>query len=185
MRARHPLIRAVAAAAFPAVLAAQPAPQPGEQVWDRVVAVVGDTTVLYPDVLIEMEAMQAQGQTLPTDPAQRGAMIREIVQRRVDDLILLEAARRSGVTVDPTDVVTSVERQINQVQQQFGSEQGFRDALAQSGRTLEQYRQTLTQQFTDQTMIQRFVQERITKMAPAPVTEEEIRQVFASQADRL
>jgi peptidyl-prolyl cis-trans isomerase SurA len=150
-----------------------------------VVAVVGDTTVLYSDVLIEMEAMQAQGQPLPTDPAQRGAMAREIVQRRVDDLILLEAARRSGVTVDPTDVLTSVERQINQVQQQFGSEQGFRDALAQSGRTLEQYRQTLTQQYTDQTMIQRYVQERIAKMAPAPVTEEEIREVFASQADRL
>jgi len=185
MRARHLLILAVAAAAFPAVLAAQPAPQPGEQVWDRVVAVVGDTTVLYSDVLIEMEAMQAQGQALPTDPAQRNAMAREIVQRRVDDLILLEAARRSGVTVDPTDVVTSVERQINQVQQQFGSEQGFRDALAQSGRTLEQYRQTLTQQYTDQTMIQRFVQQRVAKMAPAPVTEEEIREVFASQADRL
>ncbi|HEU4455592.1 MAG TPA: peptidylprolyl isomerase [Longimicrobium sp.] len=185
MRARHALILAVAAAALPAALAAQQTPQPGEQVWDRVVAVVGDTTVLYSDILIELEALQAQGQTLPTDPAQRGAIVREIVQRRVDDLILLEAARRAGTSVDATEVVTSVERQINQVQQQFGSEQAFRDALAQSGRTLEQYRATLTQQYTDQTMIQRYVQERIGKMAPPPVTEAEIQQLFSTQADRL
>ncbi|HEX8692789.1 MAG TPA: peptidylprolyl isomerase [Longimicrobium sp.] len=183
MRFRFLLASALVALATPA-LAQQPA-QPGEQVWDRVVAVVGDTSLLYSDILIELEAMQAQGQQLPTDPAQRAALIRDLVQRRVDDLMLLEAARAEGTSVDATEVVTAVERQINQVQQQFGSEEAFRQALARSGRTLEEYRQTLTQQFTDQTMVQRYIGQRLQKMAAPPVGEEEIRAFFEEQKGRL
>jgi peptidyl-prolyl cis-trans isomerase SurA len=187
MRLRFALAcAALLAAALP--LSAQPggaAPRPGEQVWDRVVAVVGDTTLLYSDVLIELEALQASGQQVPEDPQQRAALIRQIVESRVDDLLLLEAARRENVQVDVANVAIEVERRINQVQQQFGSEQAFRQALERSGRTMEQYRQTLTNQFTDQTVVQRFIGQRLQKMAPPPVSEEEIRQLFESQRERL
>ncbi|HYJ79301.1 MAG TPA: peptidylprolyl isomerase [Longimicrobiaceae bacterium] len=184
MRLRSILMAAPLALALPA-WAQQPTPQPGEQLWDRVVAVVGDTTLLYSDVLMELEAMQAQGQTVPTDPAQRAALVRDIVARRVDDLMLLEAARAAAVEVEATDVLGAVERQIQQVQQGFGSEEAFLQALQQSGRTMQEYRQTLTQQYTDQTMIQRFMQQRVQTMAPPPVSEDEIRQFFEAQRERL
>ncbi|HEU0051528.1 MAG TPA: peptidylprolyl isomerase [Longimicrobium sp.] len=164
---------------------AQPAPRPGEQVWDRVVAVVGDTSLLYSDVLLELEAMQSQGQPLPSDSAGRAALFNDVLQRRVDDLLVLDAARRAGVSVDVTDVVGAVEEQINQVQSRFGSQAAFEQALQQSGRTLEQYRQTLTQQYMDQTIMQRFATQRAEKMPNPTVTDAEIAAFFERQRERL
>src|SRR6185369_5991622 len=93
MRILTALAFAAALAAPAALRAQQPAtPQPGTRVWDRVVATVGDTALLYSDLLIELESMQAQGQAVPTEPAARDAFVRDLLQRRVDDLILLEAA---------------------------------------------------------------------------------------------
>jgi hypothetical protein len=78
-----------------------------------------------------------------------------------------------------------VEQQLAQVQQQFGSQQAFEQALSQSGRTLEQYRQTLTQQYMDQTMMQRFAQKRVEKMAKPNVSDDEIAAYFERQRERL
>lgn len=186
MRALNALALGLLLAA-PAAAAAQqtPAAQPGAQVWDRVVATVGDTSVLYSDLTIELEAMQAQGQQVPTDPAARTAMLRDIMNRRVDDLLLLEAARRANTEIQPVEVAAAVESQINRVQQQFASQAAFEQALQQSGRTIEEYRRTLTQQYTDQTMIQRYVHERTSKMAVPPVSDAEIEQFFNTQRAQL
>jgi peptidyl-prolyl cis-trans isomerase SurA len=180
MRVLTALALAAALAAPAAARAQQPAPpQPGTRVWDRVVATVGDTSLLYSDVLIEAEAMQAQGQTVPTEPAARTEFMRTLLQRRVDDLLLLEAARRDRtILIDPTDVVTAVENQINRVQQNFGSQAAMEAELAKTGRTLDQYRQELTRTYTDQTLVQRFKQQRLSRMALPPVSDEEVRAFY-------
>jgi peptidyl-prolyl cis-trans isomerase SurA len=186
MRLLTALALAAVLAAPAAARAQQPAaPQPGQRVWDRVVATVGDTAVLYSDVLLELEAMQAAGQQVPTEPAARTQLMRDVLNRRVDDLLMLEAARRSGTTVSPVEVASAVESQINRVQQQFPTQAAFEQALGQSGRTLAQYRQTLTQQYSDQTLIQRFVHDRTEKMAKPPVTDAEIQQFYDTQRGSL
>jgi peptidyl-prolyl cis-trans isomerase SurA len=184
MRALNALALGLLLAA-PAAAAAQQPTQPGPRVWDRVVATVGDTAVLYSDLMLELEAMQSQGQQVPTDPAARTAMLRDVLNRRVDDLLLLEAARRANTEVQPVEVAAAVESQINRVQAQFPNEAAFEQALAQSGRTLEEYRRTLTQQYTDQTLIQRFVRERTGKMAVPAVSEAEIQQFYTAQSAQL
>jgi peptidyl-prolyl cis-trans isomerase SurA len=187
MRLLTALALAAALAAPAAARAQQPAsPQPGPRVWDRVVAIVGDTSLLYSDLLVEAEAMQAQGQAMPTEPAARDAFLRTILQRRVDDLLLLEAARRDRtIMIDPTDIVTAVENQINRVQQNFGTQAAMEAELAKSGRTLDQYRQELTRTYTDQTRVQRYRQQRFNQMAPPAVSEEEIRAFFEREKGGL
>lgn len=187
MRALTALALAALVAAPAALGAQQPAaPQPGTRVWDRVVATVGDTSLLYSDVLVEVEAMQAQGQQVPTDPAARDAFMRDVLNRRVDDLLLLEAARRDPtLAVDPTEIVTAVENQINRVQANFGSQAAMEAELAKTGRTLDQYRQELTRSYSDQTLVQRYRQQRMSKMAPPPVSEDEIRAAFEQQRAQL
>ena len=71
------------------------------------------------------------------------------------------------------------------MQHSYGSQQALEQALAASCRTLDQWRQTLTQQFTDQTLIQRYVYQRTSKMAVPLVTEDEIRQAFEQQRASL
>ncbi|HET7233221.1 MAG TPA: peptidylprolyl isomerase [Longimicrobium sp.] len=181
MRALNALALGLLLAAPAAAAAQQTSAQPGPQVWDRVVATVGDTAVLYSDLMIELEAMQAQGQQVPTDPAARTEMLRGVLTRRVDDLLLLEAARRANTEVQPVEVAAAVETQINRVQGQFPNQAAFEQALQQSGRTLEEYRRTLTQQYTDQTLIQRYLRERTSKMATPPVSDAEIEAFFNTQ----
>ncbi len=152
---------------------------------DRVVAVVGDTTLLYSDIVLELEQLRAQGRTVPTDPRERDQLIREIVQQRVDDLLLLEAARASNEEVTASDVQDAVDQQVAEVQQQFGSEAALRQALQQSGRTLEEYRQTLTQQFIERSMVQRYLRSRMEQLPKPGVSEAEMREFFEAQRTRL
>ncbi|HYH83060.1 MAG TPA: peptidylprolyl isomerase [Longimicrobium sp.] len=185
MRALNALALAVLLAVPAAAAAQQSTAQPGPTVWDRVVATVGDTAVLYSDLMLELESMQAQGQQVPTDPAARSQLLRDVLNRRVDDLLLLEAARRAGTEVPPVEVAASVEAQINRIQGQFPTPAAFEQALAQSGRTIDEYRRTLTQQYSDQTQIQRYVRDRVSRMSVPPVSEADVEQFFATQRAQL
>jgi len=172
-------------AAAPALAQAQPAPQPGEELWDGVVAVVGDTTLLRSDLLLAIEAMRAEGTAVPTDPVEYGRLVQQLVDERVSDLLLLEGARAAGETVNEDEVLTAVEDQLRQVRGRFPSEEAYTAALAEAGRTPEGYREELSRQFADQTLVQRFVRKRMQEMAPPAVTDEEIRTFFESNRQRF
>ncbi|HEU4882245.1 MAG TPA: hypothetical protein VFT45_08375, partial [Longimicrobium sp.] len=103
-------------AAAPALAQVQPpAPQPGEELWDGVVAVVGDTALLRSDVLLAIEAIRAEGRPVPTDPAEYGQLVQQLVTDRVNDLLLIEGARAAGESVNDTEVQLAVEDQMRQV----------------------------------------------------------------------
>ncbi|HEX8431726.1 MAG TPA: peptidylprolyl isomerase [Longimicrobium sp.] len=159
--------------------------QPEEEQVDRVVAVVGDTTLLYSDVVLALEELRASGETIPTDPAGRDSVVREVVDRRVNDLMLVEGARAAKITVTAADVADMVDRQIAQVQQQFGSEAELIRVLRERGRSLEEYRASLTAQAIDRTMIQRFVVQRTARMPRPTVSEAEQRAFFEARGGQL
>jgi peptidyl-prolyl cis-trans isomerase SurA len=161
------------------------APAPGEQLVDRVVAVVGDTTVLLSELEGDLARMQAEGQHVPADSAGRVAIMRDILQRRIDDLLLLEGAKAAGATVQDNEVSQAVERQIAQVKQSFQTEAEFNQALVQSGRTMEEYRRQLMDQFRQQGMVQRYEAQRFAKMPRPRVTDQEARELFDSQRDQI
>lgn len=181
MRNRTAALAAIAAviAGSPLVAQTVPAVQPGEEMVDRVVAVVGDTTLLFSDVQQGLEAFRESGREIPTDPAQRTALVRQLVEQRVSDLILLEAARASGMVVNVLEVTDAVERQLTQVKQRFnGSEAELSRALQASGRTLEEYRRDLTRQITDRTMIDRYARQEIARRPRPTISDEEARAFF-------
>lgn len=177
--------RTAALAALVAVFAGQPLvaqttpAQPGEELVDRVVAVVGDTSLLYSDITLGLEAMRDAGQTIPTDPVERERLIRSMVEQRVNDLVILEAARASGLTVNEGEASEMVERQIAQIRQRFNnSEAEMARALQASGRSMEEYRREMTQQVVDRTMIERYTRQQTAKMPRPTVTDEEARTFF-------
>ena len=171
-----------------APLAAQqapPSPGPGEQLVDRVVAVVGDTAVLLSDLQADVARMRGEGQTVPSDDAGLQALLRDLLQRHVDEAVLVEGARAAGVELTDTEVQQAVDRQIAQVRQNFKTEAEFNQALAQSGRTMEEYRTQLTGQMRSQGIVQRFEAQRFAKMARPRVTDEEAHALFDAQRDQL
>jgi peptidyl-prolyl cis-trans isomerase SurA len=185
MRIRFALLASFLAAAPALAQVAPAAPQPGEELVDGVIAVVGDTVLLRSDILLAVEAVRAGGQPVPTEPAAYGQFVRQLVEERVNDLLVLEAARQSGVAVSDAEVQESVDQQIAEIRQRFGGDAAFQQALAESGRTPETYRAELSAQFRDQTIVQRYLRQRIQGMAPAPVSEAEVAAFFEQNRERF
>jgi peptidyl-prolyl cis-trans isomerase SurA len=174
----------LALAAVPA--AAQiPAAEPGEELADRIVAVVGDTAILLSDVQIEVARMQSAGQQVPADAEGQAALARQIVDTKIEDLLLLQAAEAAGTAVADRDVQEEVDRRVSQVRRNFASEQEFLTALARSGRTLQSYREELTREFVNQTKVQNFIRDRIRTLPRPPVTDEEAKAFFDRQREQM
>lgn len=172
-------------AAAPA-LAQESAPSQPRELVDRVVAAVGDTVLLLSDVQTELQQMQAAGRPLPEDERARARLIESIVESRVNDLVLLTAAKAAGVTVRDEEIEQLVEQDVRAAQQQFGgSEAEFRRALAASGLTPEQYRQMLAQQYRGRMMVQNYLRQRMSGAIRPAVTEAEIREFFEAQRGQL
>ncbi len=168
-------------------LAQQPTatPQAGEELVDRVVAVVGDTVLLLSDVQGELQQLQAAGRPVPTDPQGQARLAEEILQSRVDQLVLVTAARRAGLQIRDEEIENLVEQDLRTVQQRFGSEANLRAALANSGMSLEQYRSMLAAQYRDRMLVERFLPQRLSGEIRPVVTEAEIREMFEAQRGAL
>jgi peptidyl-prolyl cis-trans isomerase SurA len=147
---------------------------------DRVVAVVGDTTLLLSDIRARVEQEAAQtGKAPPTDPAQQEAMAREVMDQMVDDMLIVEAARREDLAVSDDDVKDRVEQQVNTVRQRLGgSEARLVEALAQSGMTLDQYRRVLEGQIRDELLVDAYRRKRLAGRARPLISEEQLRTAF-------
>lgn len=180
------IVAVLLAAAFALPLAAQQPSLPGDQLVDRVVAVVGDTALLLSDVQTELQRLQASGRTIPEDPAAREAVARRVVQDRVNDLILLQAARSSNTLVLDQEVSQQVDEEIARIRGELGSDEAFRRALAGEGVALPQYRQQLTRTYRDQLLVQRFLRDRLQGGGARPdISDEEIQRFWVAQRASL
>ena len=178
--------------AAPAVLHAQQTPAPaavpqpqGPELVDRVVAVVGDTTLLLSDVQEELAQLRASGRPVPTDPQGQSALVQQIVDGRVDELIALQAAKREGIQVSDQEAGQIVDREIAEIRGRFPSEDAFRAALAQSGFTPEEFRAFRVEQTRSRIMVQRFIARRTGDALRPAVSEEEIRAAFEARKGQL
>lgn len=182
MRTAYVLLLSLAAAP----LAARPAhAQPGEELWDGVVAVVGDTVLLRSDLAVTMEQMRASGQPVPAEGPEMERFVQEMLQERVNDLLLIEGARAAGVAVAEEEIQLAVDEQIREVRGRFPSEAAFTQALAEAGRTPESYRAELARQFADQTLVQRYIRQATQEMAPPAVSDAEVRTFFDANRQRF
>lgn len=169
----RPLIHiALAAAAVALVPLAARAQQ--QELVGYVVAVVGDSVILNYDVEEDLFRLAAQGQQLPQGEALE-RLRRELLQTRIDQLVLLQAAQRdTSLRVDDNQVAAAVQQEVVRRQRALGGEQQLEAALRQSGLTSFEFRATIEQQVRRDMLIEAFVnRQRQTRTAP-PVTEAEM-----------
>ena len=164
--------------------AQQPAP-PAPQLIDRVVAVVGDSVVLESDVQEQLERLRVSGSPVPSDSAELRLMKLELVDRLVNELVLLQAAARDSIIVLPEDVEPDVDARIAQLQQQMGGRVALETALQREGMTVEEYRRTLGESLRRQSIQQQYLARLQQQRRPPPVTDREIRDFFAERGAEL
>lgn len=167
----------VAAAAISAPAGAQ---QGSLEVLDGVAAVVGDSVILQSDIqegLLQWSA--AQGQPLPEDPTLIARLQEQILNNRVEELLILQAAQRDTmINVDPRQVETMVEREVQRLEQQLGGRLALDRALSREGMSLVAYRDLLASRFRRQGYVEQYVARMRQDRAPPTVTEDEVRRFF-------
>ena len=162
------------------------APPQGEELVDRVIAVVGDTALLLSDLQTAVQQQQAVGRQIPEDPIQRDAFLTEVLEERINTLLLVEAARDAGITPDETRVNQAVDAQIARITRSFGGSQARLEAAIEAdGMTMTQYRELLRQQFIDDELLQAYMQTRMRARARPVIDEDDIRAAFESRRESL
>lgn len=99
---------------------------------DGIAAVVGDAVILESEVQVAMDFVRLSTlDTLTPDSVLRG----RVLDRLIDDLVLLEQARVESVEVEAALVAAEARDNLAQVKARFDSEADFREALAAEGLT--------------------------------------------------
>lgn len=168
-------------------LAAQ---EPGTRT-DRVghiVAVVGDSVILNFDIQEGIIARAAAAQREPPAPGspEHEQLVDLVLEDLIAEMLVLQAAARDTTIIVPDeDISRAVQRQIEQDQQALGGIVALEDELRASGRTLADYRSALTTQYRKRELIRRY-QSKLGQLRRAPrVTDEELREAFERQRERL
>ncbi len=181
-----PFLAALAAWTLTAVpVSAQFGPDDRDVV-DQVVAIVGDSAVLATQIQEDIQRMGLQGQELPQDPAGQEALFRELLQRSIDRLLVLQAAAGDTLlTVDEERVSTVVEQEITRRTEAFGGQAALQEALSGEGLSLAAYRDILAQDVRQEQMQQMFMQRQLQGAPPVVVTEEEVLEAFENARGSL
>lgn len=158
----------------PARLPGDIAPDSIETV-DRIVAVVGDTAILYSEIIESIVQAGAQGAEVPEigTPA-FDSLADQTLTNLIDSRILLQKAKESDLQVPPEQLDGETDRRFREIRNSFPSASEFQDAVTKSGRSLVQYRQWLRGQVRSQIIIDEFIRANRDNLPPVTVTEEEI-----------
>ena len=103
------------------------------EIVDRVVAVVGERPILMSEVMEFIFAQRGRGMELPSDSAGMSAMQHQVLDKLIDDEVLVKAAKTYKIEVSDADVQPSVEKFMKEIHARFKTDVEFRDALKQSG----------------------------------------------------
>ncbi len=186
-------------AILPASLAAQtptPTPTPSASLSaqparstipvDRVVAVVGNSVILWSDVMNSINQQRAAGLQLPSDSAGQAALAKEALSALVDEEILVQKAHLMKIEVTPDEVNRGVDDQVKRVRSQFQTEDEYKQELKNAGfGTPEEYKRTLYEQIYRRQLQQRVFEELRKTAVGRNVSDSEVNEAFEKNKSEL
>ena len=153
---------------------------------DRIVAVVGGKPILLSRVQEEFNVYRAQGGKVPGDTV---AFLREIVNRLVNDELVVQAAQKdTAIQISLKEVEASVDEAFKNVREQFPSDLEFQRQLRTAGfGTPEEYRQWVYDQKRRETLTKQYMNKLRQKglIKPIPATEAEAKEYYEKNKGSL
>ncbi len=160
----------------------------GDELVDRIVAVVGDSIILRTEVQSYLIQLEAQGVPVaPEGSAERGEWEEEALNDLINQLLLVQAASRDTLVTVSEDRVEAALRQTWEQQiQAFTSEARLRQAIEDRGQTVTQYRAELRNDIRRSLLVEGYFALRAQQARGLPPVEEsEIREFFERERGRL
>ena len=122
-------------------------PAGGDEIVERIVAVVNDDIITYLDVQKEMSPYEAQIKAVGYDPEKEQQMLyrvrSDVVNKLVDQKITDQEIKRYKINVSDEEIDGNIE-QIKE--SKLWTDEDFRKALENEGMTIESYREDLKSQ---------------------------------------
>lgn len=150
---------------------------------DRIAAVVNDDVILLSEVEEKMFILQAQGQLQGQDSTQVAKARREILDRLIEERLVVQRAKSQGIQVDQQEVTKQVNDAMTKVKDRFPSLEAYRQALAQEGISenmlRERYQTDITQEFLGQRIVGKEVRSKVQ------VTSDDVEKYFKENKDQL
>jgi peptidyl-prolyl cis-trans isomerase SurA len=179
--------RALLAFAVVAALSAWAAPRAAGQqrrVVDRVLAIVGTRAILQSDIEQRVVEYQAQGGKVPADAAGRDSVRRQVLERMIDEELLVQQAQRdTAVKVTEQEVLDQVEQTFQNVRKQFASETEFQTQLRAVGLgSVEEWRRRLSEEQRRGILRDRLLEalRQRGRLRPIPPTEAQMRDFWSA-----
>jgi peptidyl-prolyl cis-trans isomerase SurA len=178
------IIAVVALLAVVWPVAAQDPPPAGTeevQLVDRIVAVVGDTAILLSELRLEMFRLQAGGAQIPQEETDEWRnLARQVIAAGADRLILLQQAKRGGITAGDAEVEGFTDQLFRDRRRQFASDEEMQRAVEASGMNMLQYRQQLRNEARAEILLNRYrgSLESSGVLPPVAVSEDEVLAAF-------
>jgi peptidyl-prolyl cis-trans isomerase SurA len=136
------------------------------QLVDRIVAIVDEEMILQSDLEREIELYRLELQQAGQDSIPETAAIRpEVLDRLVESKLIIAAAKQADITIDEEAVQQGVQQKIEQLVEYFGSQDNLERELLRSGMTLQDYRDRLAVQISEQqylrAVVSRFIRPNV------------------------
>src|SRR5262245_7487809 len=133
----------------------------GGQVVDRIAAVVNDDIILVSEVEEKLFLLDAQGQLKGRDSTQVAGMRKEILDRLIEEKLVVQRAKSQDMKIDDTDVLKRVNDAMDKVKAQFPNPEAYRQALNQEGITENMLRERYESDIKNEVLGQRIVSKEV------------------------
>lgn len=154
-------------------------PAGGDEIVERIVAVVNDDIITYLEVQKELSPYEAQIKAVGYDPEKEQQMLyrvrSDVVEKLVDQKIIDQEIKRYKITVSDQDIDNDIERI---KEGKLWTDEDFRKALEYEGMTIESYREKLKKQALRARLLNTVVRANIV------ITEEDIASYYASNIEK-
>ncbi len=155
---------------------------------DRIVAIVGDVPIPLSRLEEEVSVYRQQGGALPTDPDELRALQKEILDRVIDQELILQAARRdTSIVVTEEEVQAAAEEGLRNIRRTFPSESDFARQLDSAGfASADDYRLWYQDQKRRELYNSKFLAEKRARgdIRPIPATDREAREYYDNLGDQ-
>ncbi len=155
---------------------------------DRIVAIVGRAVISHSRIEEELNVFRSQGGDFPTDSAGRMALRRDILDRIIDDELLIQASRLDTmIRISEQELLSQVEPAIREVRSQFASEMEYDRQLRATGfASQDDYRRWVTDQKRRALTRELFISllNQRGDIEPLPPTEQEMIEFYEGVKDQ-
>ena len=158
-------------------------PVSGQQIIDRIVAVVGEEIILLSELDVALHQAIIQFELDPKEDEETiEQLTTNILNQMIDEKVLLVKAKEDTIEVKDSEVEHTLENRIRQTIEQYGSEEAFNSELQKYGLTLKDLKKRYRQQIRNTLLAQKVMQSKVSEI---DISRREVEEFYIAYKDSL